>query len=74
MTSPPYDQLRNYDGFLKWDFEIFSKIAKELIRTLKDGGIIVWVVADATINGSETGTSFIFKENGLNIHDTMIYH
>ena len=73
MTSPPYDNLRTYKGF-SWDFE---NLAKELYRVLKDGGIIAWVVADATINGSETGTSFrqalFFKDIGFNLHDTMIW-
>ena len=77
VTSPPYDNLRTYNGTLEWNFEIFQNIAKELARVLKDGGVIVWIVADATINGSETGTSFrqalYFKELGLNIHDTMIW-
>lgn len=77
VTSPPYDNLRTYNDTLEWSFEIFCNIAKELVRTLKDGGVIVWIVADATINGSETGTSFkqalYFKELGLNIHDTMIW-
>ena len=57
-----------------WDFE---GIAKEIFRLLKDGGICVWIVGDAVINGSESGTSFrqalYFKDLGLNIHDTMIY-
>lgn len=39
--------------------------------------MIVWVVADATVGGSETGTSFrqalYFKECGFLLHDTMIY-
>ena len=73
VTSPPYDNLRTYNGF-EWDFE---GIAKELYRVTKDGGVVVWVVGDATINGSETGTSFrqalYFKEIGFNLHDTMIY-
>jgi len=73
MTSPPYDDLRTYNGY-SFDFE---KIAQELTRVLKPGGVIVWVVADATIDGSETGTSFrqalYFKELGLNLHDTMIW-
>lgn len=73
VTSPPYDNLRTYNGFY-WDFE---GIAKELYRITKDGGVVVWVVGDATIKGSETGTSFkqalYFKEIGFNIHDTMIY-
>lgn len=73
ITSPPYDNLREYGGY-SFDFE---GIAKELFRITKDGGVIVWVVGDATINGSETGTSFkqalFFKEIGFNLHDTMIW-
>ena len=73
VTSPPYDNLRDYGGH-SWDFE---GIARELYRVTKQGGVVVWVVADATINGSETGTSFkqalFFKECGFNLHDTMIY-
>ena len=73
VTSPPYDNLRTYNGYT-FDFE---GIAKELYRITKDGGVVVWVVGDATINGSETGTSFkqalYFKEIGFNLHDTMIY-
>ncbi len=73
VTSPPYDNLRNYNGY-KFDFE---SIAKELYRTTKEGGVVVWIVADSTIKGSETGTSFrqalYFMECGFNLHDTMIY-
>ena len=73
VNSPPYDNLRDYNGYT-FDFE---GIAKELYRITKDGGVVVWVVGDATINGSETGTSFkqalYFKEIGFNLHDTMIY-
>ena len=73
VTSPPYDNLRKYHGYT-FDFE---PIAKELFRTTKPGGVVVWVVGDATIKGSETGTSFkqalYFKEIGFNLHDTMIY-
>lgn len=73
VTSPPYDNLRDYKGY-SFDFE---SIAKELFRVTKIGGIVVWVVGDATVNGSETGTSFkqalFFKECGFNLHDTMIY-
>ena len=74
LTSPPYDNLRDYKGY-SFDFE---NIAKELFRITKHGGVVVWVVGDATVNGSETGTSFkqalFFKECGFNLHDTMIYH
>ena len=73
ITSPPYDNLRTYTGY---SFE-FEKIAKELYRTTKKGGVVVWVVGDSTIDGSETGSSFrqafFYKEIGFNIHDTMIY-
>ena len=54
VTSPPYDNLRQYNGF-SFDFE---NVAKELYRVTKQGGVVVWVVGDATIKGSETGTSF----------------
>jgi len=73
VTSPPYDNLRTYHGF-EFDFE---SIAKELYRVVKKGCVVVWVVGDATIKGSETGTSFrqalYFKEIGFNLYDTMIY-
>lgn len=71
LTSPPYDNLRDYEGY-EFDFE---SIAKELFRVTKTA--LVWVVGDATIKGSETGSSFrqalYFKELGFKLHDTMIY-
>lgn len=74
VTSPPYDNLRDYNGY---SFD-FKSIAKELFRVTKDGGVVVWVVADQTVNGSETGTSFKqalwFKYVGFRIHDTMIWY
>ena len=78
VTSPPYDNLRTYNGNIEqWNFDKFKGIAKELYRVSKQGGVVVWIVADATIKGSETGTSFkqalFFKECGFNIHDTMIW-
>jgi len=74
VTSPPYDDLRTYGGH-SWSFET---LAAQLVRVLKPGGVIVWVVADATVDGSETLTSMRqaihFKDVcGLNVHDTMIY-
>lgn len=73
VTSPPYDNLRDYKGF-KFPFK---HIARHLYRVTKFGGVVVWVVNDATVNGSETGTSFrqalFFKECGFRLHDTMIY-
>lgn len=78
VTSPPYDNLRTYGGIIDtWNFDKFKGIAEELYRVTKDGGVVVWVVGDATINGSETGTSFKqalhFMSIGFNLHDTMIY-
>lgn len=79
VTSPPYDNLRTYGGAIEgWSFEKFQGIAKELYRITKDGGVVVWVVGDSTIKGSETGTSFkqalYFMGRGFNLHDTMIWN
>lgn len=72
VTSPPYDNLRQYNGYT-FDFEA---IAQQLWRVTKPGGVVVWVVGDATVNGSETGTSFrqalYFIGLGFNM-ETMIY-
>ncbi len=74
LTSPPYDDLRDYNGY---NF-LFESIIKELYRILKVGGVIIWVVGDKTENGSETLTSFKqaihFRQVGFNLHDTMIYY
>lgn len=84
VTSPPYDDLRTYKKHIKgnktnyngYSFD-FESIAKELFRVVKPGGVVVWVVGDATSGGSETGSSFrqalYFKSLGFNLHDTMIY-
>lgn len=73
VTSPPYGTLRTYKGFA-WDFET---IARQSYRVLKLGGVLVWVVGDQTINGSETLVPFEqalrFRDVGFRVHDTMIY-
>lgn len=73
ITSPPYDDLRKYNGYT-FDFE---SIAQELWRVTKPSGVVVWVVGDATKSGSESGSSFgqalYFKQLGFSLHDTMIY-
>ena len=73
VTSPPYDDLRDYNGYT-FDFE---SVAKQLYRITKQGGVVVWVVGDQTLEGNESGTSFrqalYFKEIGFNLFDTMIY-
>ena len=77
VTSPPYDNLRSYNGDLNWGDHVWKPVIAELYRLLSEGGVVVWVVGDATIKGSETGTSFkqalYFKEVGFNLHDTMIW-
>ena len=74
VTSPPYDEMRDYQGNYLFEFE---KIVKELFRVTKVGGVVVWVVADETKEGNESGTSFeqalYFKSVGFNLFDTMIY-
>ena len=73
VTSPPYDNLRDYNGY-SFDCE---KIAKQLYRITKRGGVVVWVVGDKIIKGNKTLTSFkqalLFQQVGFNVHDTMIY-
>jgi DNA modification methylase len=73
ITSPPYDDLREYNGY---HFPV-EEIAESLFRKTATGGVVIWVVGDKTVNGSETLTSFrhaiIFKEAGFNVHDTMLY-
>ena len=73
VTSPPYDNIRNYNGF---NFD-WQETIKQLYRITKDGGVVVWIVADQTVDGSETGTAFkqalFAKECGFNLHDTMIW-
>jgi len=78
VTSPPYDNLRSYNGNNElWGEHVWKAVLVELYRATKDGGVVVWVVGDATIKGSETGTSFKqalhAMECGFNLHDTMIY-
>lgn len=73
LTSPPYDNLRTYNGY---GFDL-ARLSPQLYRILKDGGAMVWIVADATVGEDETGTSFRqalhFKEMGFRLFDTMIY-
>lgn len=77
VTSPPYDNLRTYNDTLNWNEDIWKSVLDRLFKITKDGGVVVWVVGDATIKGSKTGTSFkqalYFKECGFNFHDTIIW-
>ncbi|MFN2501189.1 MAG: site-specific DNA-methyltransferase [Pyrinomonadaceae bacterium] len=73
ITSPPYDDLRDYNGY---HFPL-EQIAEALFQKTKPGGVVIWVVGDRTVNGDETLTSFrhalTFQEIGFKVHDTMIY-
>ena len=73
LTSPPYDGIRSFGGHA-FNFE---QVADALTAALPEGALLVWIVADATVKGSESGTSFRhalgFLDRGLNLHDTMIY-
>ena len=77
VTSPPYDDLRDYEGKVTWNFDVFKDIANELYRIVKDGGVIVWVVGDKTSDGNKSLTSYkhalYFQEIGFNIYDVIIY-
>ncbi|MCQ2905454.1 site-specific DNA-methyltransferase [Helicobacter pylori] len=73
LTSPPYDNLRNYQGYTF----AFENIANEIFRVIKKGGVVVWIVGDKIKNGNKSLTSFrqalYFQQIGFNMHDVMIY-
>ena len=54
ITSPPYDALRDYNGY-KLDLH---GLGVELLRVLKDGGICVMVIQDSTRDFAKSLTSF----------------
>ena len=77
VTSPPYDNLREYDGKIEWTEPFWQEVIEMFARVVVPCGVVVWIVNDATIKGSETGSSFkqalYFKEMGFLLHDTMIW-
>lgn len=77
ITSPPYDDLRDYENCATWNFDVFKTIAQELFRVMKDGGVVVWVIGDKTDKGNKSLTSFkqalYFQEVGFNMYDVIIY-
>ena len=77
VTSPPYDSLRSYEGTLVWNFEKFKQVAELLYEITREGGVVVWVVSDQTVNGNKTLSSFrqalYFQEIGFKFHDNIIY-
>lgn len=79
VTSPPYDDLRSYNESLTdWSEDKWKSVIKQLHRVTSQGGCVVWVVGDATVRGSETGTSFKQAlwaiQCGFRLHDTMIWN
>ncbi len=77
VTSPPYDNLRTYDKSCDWNYELFKGTADGLYSITADGGVVVWIVSDSMVKGSESGSSFqqalYFMDAGFKLHDTMIY-
>lgn len=78
VTSPPYDDLRTYtNGNMLWNSSVWEPIIDSLYKVTKKGGVVVWIVGDAVVNKSETGSSFkqalYFIKSGFNLHDTMIW-
>lgn len=77
VTSPPYDELRDYNKDSVWDFNSFKKIARQLYRVVKDGGVVVWVVGDSVVKGNKSLSSFkqalYFQQIGFNMFDVIIY-
>lgn len=77
VTSPPYGKLRDYENEDYLCAKDFEELGKELYRTTKQGGVVVWVEGDAVKDGNESGTSFyhalMMKKFGFNLFDTMIY-
>jgi site-specific DNA-methyltransferase (adenine-specific) len=77
ITSPPYDELRSYDGQVAWDFSVFTRTATQLYRVMKEGGVMVWVVGDQISDGSKSLTSYrhalFFRELGFQVYDVIIY-
>ena len=77
VTSPPYDELRDYNNDSVWDFNSFKKIARQLYRVIKDGGVVVWVVGDSVVKGNKSLSSFkqalYFQQIGFNMFDVIIY-
>ena len=80
ITSPPYDDLRHYNGTCEncWNKQKFEAIARELARVLKNGGVLIWNVNDKTEHGGKTGTSmrqalFFMDECNLKLNDYMFW-
>lgn len=77
ITSPPYDDLRSYEDKVVWSYEVFKKVARELYRVVKKGGVVVWVIGDKTEKGNKSLTSFkqglYFQKIGFKMYDVIIY-
>ena len=74
VTSPPYDNLRDYNGF-QLDL---SGVGEQLFRVLKPGGIVAVIIQDSTQDGRKTLTSFRMIVNwcdtiGFGLFENCIY-
>jgi DNA modification methylase len=74
VTSPPYDRIRDYNGF---ECNLHN-IGEQLSRVLKDGGIIVMVIQDQTKDFGKSLTTFRtildWCDNfNLKLFETVIY-
>ena len=72
VTSPPYEDLRKYNGY---QFDP-GEMLEAILRVTAPGGVCVWVVGER-INGSRSLSSFqhafIGRDVGWQVHDVMIY-
>lgn len=77
VTSPPYDQLRDYTSSTTWNMAVFRRIARKLYRVMKPGGVVVWVVGDMVTGGNKSLSSYrqalYFQEIGFQMFDVIIY-
>lgn len=74
ITSPPYDNVRDYNGF---SYNL-HETGKEIFRIMKDGGIIAMVIQDQTKDFGKSLTSFRtivdWVDNlGFKLFETVIY-
>ena len=75
VTSPPYDELRDYKGNSSFDLH---QVGIEVFRVLKEGGIAAMVIQDQTKNFGKSLTSFRTiidwcDEIGFKLFETVIY-
>lgn len=72
VTSPPYDNLREYGGHT---FD-FGAVARELWRVTAPGGVLVWFTQDQTVGGGQTGTGcrqqLFLQDIGFRVYERIV--